>query len=70
MDIKVTQTNIIKRILSKLTGIRELGLAIGFILLCTAFSFASPYFLVPLNIFNVLRQVSLIAIIGIGKCLY
>lgn len=54
---------------SKLPRFREFGLLVALAVLCAAISMATPYFLVPLNIFNVLRQVSVVAIIAIGQTL-
>ncbi len=48
---------------------RELGLLVALIVLGTIISLASPYFLVPQNLFNILRQVSVIAILAIGETL-
>ena len=48
---------------------RELGLLVALIVLGIIISLASPYFLVPQNLFNILRQVSVIAILAIGETL-
>lgn len=44
----------------------EAGITIALVLLCLILSFASPYFITIKNIFNVLRQISVIAILAIG----
>ena len=53
----------------KVYRFRELGLLLGLLVMGGAISLASPYFLVPLNLFNVLRQISVVAIISIGETL-
>lgn len=53
--------------MSRFQSFRELGLLGGLIGLCIIISIASPYFLVPLNLFNVLRQISVTAIIALGQ---
>ncbi|QUI25368.1 ABC transporter permease [Vallitalea pronyensis] len=55
--------------LKNLFRIREFGVLVALILLCVFLSFASPYFLKPMNIFNVLRQISIIGILAVGQCL-
>jgi ribose transport system permease protein len=69
MDVKKASTNVWQRYWSRLKRIRELGLLIGLLAFCTIISLATPYFLVPLNIFNVLRQVSVYAILAVGETL-
>jgi ribose transport system permease protein len=69
MVTKASPTSAISRLFSRVMRIRELGLLAGLIVLCIGISIATPYFLVPLNIFNVLRQISVIAIIAIGETL-
>lgn len=54
---------------SKFYRFRELSLLIGLITLGLLISLATPYFFVPLNLFNVLRQVSVVAILAIGETL-
>ncbi|MCU0488194.1 MAG: ABC transporter permease [Anaerolineales bacterium] len=54
---------------SKIYRFRELSLLIGLITLGLLISLATPYFFVPLNLFNVLRQVSVVAILAIGETL-
>ncbi|NBC30136.1 MAG: ABC transporter permease [Spirochaetes bacterium] len=52
---------------SVVSGIfRDYGIIVAFILLCTILAFASPYFLRTRNIINVLRQSSVIGLLGIG----
>lgn len=48
------------------SNFKESGVALAFLTLCVILSFASPYFLTILNIFNVLRQISVIAILAVG----
>lgn len=50
----------------KLSLPRGAGLWIGLIVLAVASSLASPYFLNPTNLLNVLRQVALYGILGVG----
>lgn len=47
-------------------GFRELGIILAFLALFLVFAVLSPYFLEIGNLLNVLRQVSLIGIMGIG----
>ena len=58
-----TLTNIFK----SLKRFREIGLLAALLGLCLVTSLASPYFLKPLNIFNVLRQISVVGILSIGQ---
>lgn len=51
----------------KIQAFRELGLLIVLFLMCLVISIASPYFLKPLNLFNVLRQFSVVGILAIGQ---
>jgi len=46
--------------------VRRSGVFIGLLLLCAALSFLTPFFLTVSNILNVIRQTSIIAIVGIG----
>src|SRR5215470_7546904 len=50
----------------RLFAAREAGVLIALILLCTALSFASPYFFTLRNIFNVLQGMSTIGIMAVG----
>jgi len=52
--------------LQKITKAREFSVACALILLCVIMSFASPYFFGIQNIFNVLRNMSTVAIISVG----
>ncbi len=54
-----------KKILAKVK-FREYGVVIGFLLLCTAISIATPTFLSQKNLLNLLRQSSIIGIISAG----
>lgn len=45
---------------------REAGVLLALVVLIVIMTFASPYFLRPLNVFNVLRGMSTIAIMSIG----
>lgn len=45
---------------------RRAGLAIALLVLIVASSFISPHFLNPINLLNVLRQVALYGILGVG----
>jgi len=51
----------------KIRTFRELGLVSVLVLMSIGISLASPYFLKPLNIFNVLRQFSVVGILCIGQ---
>jgi putative xylitol transport system permease protein len=44
----------------------EYGIIVAFFVLCLVLSFASPYFLLPKNLINVLRQVSINGLLSIG----
>ena len=45
---------------------RRAGLAIALLVLIVSASFISPHFLNPINLLNVLRQVALYGILGVG----
>ncbi|MDB4896169.1 MAG: ribose transporter permease [Firmicutes bacterium] len=47
--------------------LRRLGAFTGLILLCAGLAFATPVFLTVNNLLNVLRQVSVISLIGLGE---
>ena len=51
----------------KIRTFRELGLVMVLLLMSLGISLASPYFLKPMNIFNVLRQFSVVGILCIGQ---
>ncbi|GHU61322.1 monosaccharide-transporting ATPase [Clostridia bacterium] len=67
MDIHTEngRVNYLKRFFS----MREFGVLIALIILCVLLAIASPYFLKVTNLFNVLRQLSLITILAVGQCL-
>jgi ribose/xylose/arabinose/galactoside ABC-type transport system permease subunit len=65
MNEKINKRFSIKRI----TRFREFGIMIALLILCVILSISSPYFLTVNNIFNVLRQFSLYAILSIGQAL-
>ncbi len=52
--------------LTRLFQIREMGVLAALVVLIVIMSFASPYFLKPENLFNVLRGMSSIGIMAIG----
>jgi ribose/xylose/arabinose/galactoside ABC-type transport system permease subunit len=56
-------SNLLRRIFRT----REIGVFVALLVLCVAMSFASPYFLKPQNLFNVLRGMSTIGIMAIGR---
>lgn len=60
-----TEKSISKRIDWALL-LEKYGIILGFILICVILSFLSPVFLSLRNILNVLRQVSITGIIGVG----
>lgn len=45
----------------------EINVLLGLIALCIFLTIASPYFLTPRNLINILRQFSLIAILAVGE---
>jgi ribose transport system permease protein len=55
-------TGLVRRVMAK----REAGVLIALLVLILIMSLASPYFLKPLNVFNVLRGMSTIGIMTIG----
>jgi ribose transport system permease protein len=48
---------------------REFGVIVALIVLCVFLAIGSPYFLKITNLFNVLRQLSLITPLAVGQCL-
>jgi putative xylitol transport system permease protein len=48
------------------TVLLEYGIYVAFFLLCVILAFASPYFLLPKNLINVLRQISINGLLSIG----
>ena len=63
MNSKSVLRDNVKSILSK----PEINVLLALLALCIALSFASPFFLTPKNILNILRQSSLIAILAVGQ---
>jgi ribose transport system permease protein len=53
-------------LLRRIFRTREIGVLAALLVLCVVMSFASPYFLKPQNLFNVLRGMSTIGIMAIG----
>lgn len=53
--------------LVRIYQVKEMGVLTALILMFVLMSFASPYFLTPLNIFNVMQAMSTIAIMAIGE---
>ena len=69
-DLKPMKTNKPRSAaMIKFYRFRELALLLGLLVMMAAISLASPYFLIPLNLLNVLRQISVTAIIAIGQTL-
>lgn len=58
-----------KAIGGKLHKVKEFPILAAFVLLCLTVSLLSPYFLKSQNIFNVLRQFSIIGILAVGEAL-
>lgn len=56
-------------VISKIIKRKEFSVFVALVLLCTVVSFLSPYFLGVQNIFNVLRQFSVIGILAVGEAL-
>ena len=48
------------------TLLLEYGIYVAFLVLCITLAFASPYFLMPKNLINVLRQISINGLLSIG----
>jgi len=65
MSSKIVTRGRIKSLFEK----PEINVLIALLALCIALSFASPFFLTPKNIVNVLRQFSLIAILAVGQAM-
>jgi ribose transport system permease protein len=63
---QTTQTNTVARYARRLLANRETGVLLALLVLALVMSLASPYFLKPLNLFNVLRGMSTIGIMSIG----
>lgn len=62
-------TSFMKNLMKTILGNEVIGVLIAFLMLCATLSFLSPYFLTSKNIFNVLRQFSLIGILAVGEAL-
>jgi len=56
-------------LLSKLAKSKEFSVLVALFMLCLVVSLLSPYFLKMQNIFNVLRQISVIGILAVGEAL-
>jgi len=63
---EATETKASRSILSRIFASRESGVLVALIVLGIIMSFASPYFLKPVNLFNVARGFSTIGIMAIG----
>ena len=60
------QPTVATRMARSVSRTREIGVLLALVILCVAMSILSPYFLTPLNVFNVLRGMSTIGIMAIG----
>ncbi|MFN8497484.1 MAG: ABC transporter permease [Anaerolineae bacterium] len=60
------QPSVATRMARGVSRTREIGVLLALVILCVAMTFLSPYFLTPLNLFNVLRGMSTIGIMAIG----
>lgn len=58
------QLNVMRRKIIAL--LLEYGIFVAFFVLCIVLAFASPYFLLPKNLINVLRQISINGFLSIG----
>ena len=45
---------------------REIGVFLALVIIVIVLAVATPYFLKPLNLFNIARQISLITVVGVG----
>ncbi len=59
----------VRNALLKMVKQKEFSVFVALVLLCTVVSLLSPYFLGVQNIFNVLRQFSVIGILAVGQAL-
>lgn len=66
---KISSNLKIKNFFKALFMRREVGIFLALLLLSIILSIATPFFYQPSNLFNIIRQVSLIAIIGSGMTL-
>lgn len=64
-----TKSENIKRFFNRIISFRELWIFLSLVLMCIFLSFSSEYFFTVNNLLNVIRQVSIIAIIAIGATL-
>jgi len=64
--VQPLQKNTVAPLVRRVLANREAGVLLALIVLILVMSFASPYFLKPLNIFNVLRGMSTTGIMCIG----
>lgn len=60
----MSQSNV--SFIKRITNFKELGPTLAIIILVIALSFSSPYFLTISNLFNIARQISMIAIMAVG----
>lgn len=58
-----------KNILTRIIKTKEVPILIALLILCFIVSLLSPYFLKVNNLFNVLRQISVIGILAVGQAL-
>lgn len=65
----VKSSNSVLSVITRFTHVKEFGVLIALIVLCTIIAIASPYFLKTMNLFNVLRQISIIGILAVGQCM-
>ncbi|HHW00236.1 MAG TPA: ABC transporter permease [Clostridiaceae bacterium] len=73
LSINQAETSLQKKskgnLLSKLAKSKEFSVLVALFVLCLVVSLLSPYFLKMQNIFNVLRQISVIGILAVGEAL-
>lgn len=69
MNSPEIKSAVIKNDLKRIFAKTEVSVLIALLILCTALTILSPYFLTTNNIFNVLRQFSLIGILAVGEAL-
>ena len=58
---------VMRRVLRRFSA-TEKGLVAAIVVVGIGLAFLSPHFLTPLNLLTVGRQMSLVAIIGVGMC--
>jgi ribose transport system permease protein len=66
-DRGVEGSNSVISALKRFTHVKEFGVLVALLVLCAIIAIASPYFLKPNNLFNVLRQISIIGILAVGQ---